>query len=480
MKKTLIIPLDSRPCNTAWLERLAAEAGVPALIYPRSRCGALHRGADFAGMMSMIEANIADCEYLLISADGLASGGLIQARLGLADPDRLSAELKVLGEYKKRYPELKIYVFDTLMRTSITAYDAESARHWSLVNEYSRLSGEEGAEESARLRYLEKTIPESVLNRYLRAREIKLRLNLYFLEQTAAGVVDYLIILQEDTAPRGIQKREQEIIADFIKEHGLGNKVKTHNGTDEGGLLLLAKIVNEKRRHSPRVYLLLPEQGVLEKTMLFEDRPFGENLRAMFETAGFVPANDPDSADFILAVYAEKENKDLDLSDFREVLPEKGPRYRAFVRELNNYLAAGKPAGLVDLLFPNGGSPELLGEIDYRALKVYSAWNTASNALGSALCEIAVLTSVPDADHEAFKNERIMDDCVYQYIVRRQVNRDLLASGHNIYDLGDLGPKVAARIAGEMEKYRFLVDNRRFRISLPWNRTFEIDIEVED
>lgn len=63
-------------------------------------------------MMSMIEANIADCEYLLISADGLASGGLIQARLGLADPDRLSAELKVLGEYKNVTRGLK-YMFST-------------------------------------------------------------------------------------------------------------------------------------------------------------------------------------------------------------------------------------------------------------------------------------------------------------------------------------------------------------------------------
>ncbi|MCK9536508.1 MAG: DUF4127 family protein [Bacilli bacterium] len=484
MKKICIIPLDSRPCNTVWLEHLANEAGLETVMYPRALCGTLHRGANFFEMMAMIEDNIADGSYLLISADGLCSGGLVQARLGEIDVEAVISRLKVFADYKKRYPDLKIYFFDTLMRTSITAYDKESSRYWALVNEYSRLYGRYhygcNHADYIKLQALEKLIPQALLSRYLRARQIKHRLNMHFLEWANQGIIDYLIILQEDASPEGIQKIEQEKIANYISDNKLETKVKTYNGTDEGGLLLLARIINEQYRLNPQIYLHRPYPDALNKIMLFEDRPFILNLEGMFKTVGFRFAADYNTADFILAVYTEKENYDLNLNRYQEVLPDKTFQYYRFIGELNDYLKTEKKVALVDLLFPNGGSPELLKAIDYKALQVYSAWNTASNAMGSALCEIAVLSANPKVNHNAFKYNRIMDDCIYQYDIRRKINQDLLADGYNIFDLKEHAAKVLARIAAEMEKYRFLVENRRFKLSLPWNRTFEIDIEVED
>ena len=484
MKKICIIPLDSRPCNTVWLEQLAREAGFATVMYPRSLCGNLHRGADFVGMMTMIKENVDDCDYLLLAADGLLSGGLVQARLGEIDVDAVLSGLSGFADYKKSNPRLRIYVFDTLMRTSITSYDKESSRYWSLVNEYSVLLGRYQSGALAvrpELAKLEKQIPPALLKRYLRARRIKHRLNMQMLKMVKNDIIDYLIILQEDTCPEGIQKIEQKKIEHYITVNNLGKRVKTYNGTDEGGLLLLARIVNECYRIKPKIHLFLPYKNALEKTMPFEDRLFIDNLRGMFETGGFVFVDDDVAADFILAVYTEKHNRDLDLNEFKEELPAvNAPEYQRFITGLNNYLKAGKNVALVDLLFPNGGSPQLLQAVLYRKLRVYSAWNTASNAMGSALCEIAVLCARPQVNHTLFRDGRILDDCIYQYYVRRRINQQLAMKGCNIFDLKGDSPEVTERISAEMEKYRYLVNNRRFTLSLPWQRTFEIDIEIEE
>ena len=484
MKNIIFIPLDSRPCNTAWIEQLAHEAGLKLLMYPRHLTGTLHKGANFNGMMSMIENNIKNCEYLIISSDGLASGGLVQGRLGLIDVNQRLSQLTILKEYKEIYPNLKIYVFDTLMRTSITTYDNESSIYWTKVNDYSNLVGEYyyslDIDIAKKIEDLEKEIPERILKQYLKARDIKHRLNMFFLECVKDDIIDYLIILQEDTSPIGIQKIEQEKIHSFINNNKLSKKVKTYNGTDEGGLLLLGKVINQLANIKPKIYVHLPYPNALERVMHFEDRPVIENLTGMFDTIGFEFCSNAEDADFILAIYTERENKYLNLNRYKDIPPIKNKEYKLFIKTLNTYLKEGKRLAFVDLFFPNGGSLDILEDINYQELKVYSAWNTASNSLGSALCEIAVLCANKNSDHNSFKNERILDDCVYQYIVRRHINKEALVLGYNIYDLGEKGVEITIKIIEAMAKYQYLVENKKFIIDLPWNRTFEIDIKMEE
>ena len=39
-----LIPLDSRPCNSLWLSRLAKIADTKLIMYPLSKCGTLEKG----------------------------------------------------------------------------------------------------------------------------------------------------------------------------------------------------------------------------------------------------------------------------------------------------------------------------------------------------------------------------------------------------------------------------------------------------
>ena len=141
-----LIPLDSRPCNTSWVVDLGKIGNLNIIMYPRNKCGYLHNGANLDDMLTWLDNNVSKMDYLIISSDGLSFGGLIQARKAQIDLDYALKRFEIFKEYKKKYPHLKIYMFDTCMRTSISAIDEESQFYWSKMNEYSLYRGSDGVE----------------------------------------------------------------------------------------------------------------------------------------------------------------------------------------------------------------------------------------------------------------------------------------------------------------------------------------------
>ncbi|HNZ51019.1 MAG TPA: DUF4127 family protein, partial [Bacilli bacterium] len=447
-------------------------------------CGDLLVGANFDQMLAWLDDEITDTDYLIVAADGLCSGGLVQARLGQIDAFAVMDRLEVFSEYKKRFPHLKIYVFDTIMRTSITALNKETEKYWGKMNEYSRLLGRtyffNDEKEKAKLQELLQEIPADMIATYTKARQVKHELNKFFLDLVNQQIVDYLLLLQEDSMPYGVQKIEQEVLQRMIKHQQLEKRVKFYNGTDEGGVVLLGKIILEIKKISPSLFVHLPHPDVLAKVMLFEDQLFSENLKQMLETMGFKTTDSWEQADFILSIYAEARNINLDTNSTIPILPTKDNQYHCYIKELNQFLHSHRPVALVDLLFPNGGSWDLLLDIDLKKLQVYSAWNTASNAMGSALCEIAAKIANPQKNNFKFRNERFLDDCLYQYIVRRTVNEKYLKKGYNVYHLGVNSDEVLSEIRMLMQQYDDWLGITNYRITLPWHRTFEAEIIIEE
>ena len=168
----------------------------------------------------------------------------------------------------------------------------------------------------------------------------------------------------------------------------------------------------------------------------------------MFKTIGLEETKNIDDASFVLALYAEEENTDLILDKYIEVPINKDDDYKEFVNKLNAIIKQ-KPVLFVDLFFPNGGSLELLEDINYKDLLGYSAWNTSSNALGTALCNaVAYLVNPNSKTNKAFLKERIMDDCIYQYVARRIVSEDLVNKGHSVYNLEEANEYLNDEVLG--------------------------------
>lgn len=483
MMKVGVVPLDSRPCNTSWLMQLGEAVNYQMIMYPISKCGTLHQGANIYNIVEWINSQAQKLDYLIISGDGFAFGGLIQAREARIHLEEVLPLLGVLKEIKEQYPKLKIYLFDTIMRTSISATNMETGKYWALMNQYSKAMGRyyflKKQEDLDQMHDLETKIPNGIIETYLKARRKKLDVTKYYLDLVRENVIDEMIILQEDSMPYGIQKKDQEELIQVVKNYGLTNKINFYNGTDEGGVVLLAKIMVENAKISGPVYVHTPEEAILEKCCLFEDRPLKENITNMFKTIGVSITNQLDEATIVFSIFARNINIDLDLNCYEELSLEQDEVYLNYIQSLKKIMET-HPVTLVDLYFPNGGSFELLQAIEYKKLVNYSAWNTASNSLGSAICAtVAYLVNGRNEILENFKKARMMDDCIYQYIARRKVNEQLLKRNVNIYDLGENGQEALEQIQQIMHEYDSLIDNQSYELTLPWNRTFEIEIEMK-
>lgn len=481
--KITVLPLDSRPCNHSWVKKFAKLSKLDLAIVPEEDCGNLKQGLDFLKYESWLLEETLTSDYLLVSIDGLVSGGLIQARKAMMEESEAFRTLALLAKIKKQNPSIKILAFDTIMRTSISTTDNATRIYWEKMNRFSKLKGkmyfDYSMETEEELDKLLKEIPEEIVNTYLLARNKKHQVNLKLCDLVKEGVVDQLLLLQEDSMNQGMQQIESDKLMKYVLQHGLEDKILLYNGTDEATVVLLGRALLKAKGLKPKVHVLLSDEQIKEKIMPFEDRELEKNYLNMMNFIGFESVA-YESAEYVLALYSEAmHDYDLDLESTREIKPELNEKFYEFIDKVNKAILDDKQVEFVDLLYPNGGSYELLERVDYSRLLGYSAWNTSSNSLGSALATIAV-HAYSSTDLRSFLYERIIDDCFYQTYARRQVNVNLLSENVNIYNMNEKEETEALKqINISLKKLVEQTLQTDFKVSLPWSRTFEIDIDVE-
>ena len=127
--KIIYIPVDNRPAHTSWMKKFADVANIDLIMPKYEDLGSLYKKIEPKVILDLIAGHIKDSNYIILSTDALFSGGLVQSRSGIQDFDEIneiSNELKALKALNK---DIKIYAFDTLMRTTITTTNLESAHH---------------------------------------------------------------------------------------------------------------------------------------------------------------------------------------------------------------------------------------------------------------------------------------------------------------------------------------------------------------
>lgn len=480
MRKIVFVPLDSRPCNTTWIEQFCARSSLELMMYPASLCGNLHKRSNQSEIEKFMLEQSKNADYLLIALDNYCSGGLVQSRLGDFDINQSKRIKTIFQQIKRINPIIKIYAFDTLMRTTVTSYGYESSVLWQQINRYSALKGllneKFDVNLHTELTSLISQINPNDLKRYNNARIKKFNMNQFYVELVHERVIDYLTIVQEDAVIKGIQTSEQCKLIAQINQLGVAKCVKLYNGTDEAAATLLAKIISEVYQLKPKVYIESNDSRMLDCTFPFEDRPFKINLDHLFDVIG-IKNSTLDSSDFVLAIFADDNQRNISLNDTEEVVLPNEQALINFTNQVNQHIGDGKRVAILDLSFPNGGYDKLILNLDYLNLSAYSAWNTATNSAGSLLCDMMCVL-LGDAT-KSFLKERIMDDCFYQYKVRRQVNEQLLKDNINMFDLGTFAEETLAKIRTLLSEYRDII-HCDFVVTLPWDRTFEIDIRMGD
>lgn len=480
--RIVVVPLDSRPCNHAWVEKYATMANVAVSIFDAKHAGNMHRGLDHKRLLPWVEEATKGADVLLVAADAVTSGGLIQARKAAMDVNAAVQRLTTLFEIARNNGVKSIYVMDTIMRTSITTKDLASHQLWKDINDYSHAAGmvyfTGDANWQETVERLKAKIPTKALQTYLNARQKKHFINQFLCRLTSFGVIDQLMLLQEDTKSGGIQAMENDVLRRLVAELDIADKASIYNGADEGTLALFAKAILDTHDTRPSIYVHFPNDALRQKVMPFEDRPVDENIQGLLDVIGITRTEEA-TADLLLGIYTEHEPYDLDLSAIDPIEPQRNAQYEAFVATMNRWPDTERIIGFVDLLHPNGGNETLLKDIDVLRFDAYSAWNTATNSLGSMLALLVVLWHNPTANRTDFLLERIIDDCLYQTHVRQVVNDAYLRNDINIHQLGDRTAKTEHWIHRELAERAARYTDRAFAITLPWKRTFELDIDME-
>ena len=469
------LPLDSRPCNLLFPGQLAAWCGHECIV--PSAMDFFTAPASFEDSRDFLLHETEHADALVVSAEHLCFGSLLESRNDRIPEQEALQRLEVLREIRTRRPEMPVHVYSVLMRSSVSALAAGDLKLHRAMTDYSfytdRASQTGSQEDARRARQAFEQLPPEVVSRYRQARRRNHAVNMRCAEMTEAGVFDSLLLLQEDSEPYGFHKTEQRVLA---QKYGLLPRLWMHNGTDEGGALAVMKTIVQKHPLPPvAVRFLGWKDGAF--IARYEDRPFGENVWDSLDYAGLQTS---DNAPDVLAVCCPPDGVQTDWPT-----PAHAEGLEKEADEIVQLAQEGRNVYVLDVTRANGGAPALMQAVFRRApdlpLAGYSAWNTASNSLGTAIAQM-MSDRAAGTINRAFLWERLLDDLAYQGVVRGELNDELEAAGEDLLHLKN--PQDAERrLREKMESY--LAKEPMFAhapgcmVSLPWGRTFEAEVRVK-
>ncbi|MBQ9134939.1 MAG: DUF4127 family protein [Lachnospiraceae bacterium] len=494
--KTLLIPLDERPCNYYFPQMVAAsQKKVELLVPPKELLGRKKEPADSKAIAAFLEENIENCDNLVLSVDMLLYGGLIPSRLHHLTEGEAIERLQVIRRLKQKNPNMKIYGFHCIMRAPSYNSAEEEPDYYEeygyalfrrkYLLDYKRRHGLEEAEKKE----LEGIrIPEEIIMDYETRRDFNTRMNLEVVHYLEEGYIDFLVIPQDDSSPYGYTAISQKCVIDAVKQKHLEQKVMIYPGADEVAMSLLARAYNEYLGIEPKVYAFYA--SVLGPTIVpnYEDRPMLESLKSHIRVCKAKLVEQAKEADVILAInspgkimqeaYVKENDLDISYTSYRN-LPD-------FAYRIKDYAEEGYPVALCDSAFSNGGDLQLIQYLDSMnvldKLISYAGWNTNCNSLGTTLAQ-AFIGDKKNKKHLCY---RIIEDVLYQAVVREEiVENELGKMGLSYFCLGDKQPLIEGMIKERLQKqYDRLKIGGTYPVTIqgihmPWYRMFEIGMEIE-
>ena len=466
--KITVLPMDNRPPNYKFLKELATIYNLNIELPPENRLGFYMSPGNMEWLKDWLVKQSGD--VFIISTEMLCYGGLIASRENWNSYSGAAENLSAIEKIKERNPNSKILLSSIIRRASISVFSSETRDYWEEMNEYLKnMNG--GA-----LIKKEKSIPvflEKYVDEYWTLRERNHKINRDCIEYVKRGIAEVLVLAQEDTFENGPQVKEIEILSDLVNGNGPSEKVFIHNGADEVLQELLIRSFN-----STFVDLFFDSEKTKNKVMDFEDRSFKKNVESHMKLTGF--RKDKNSGVSILISGSEPE------------------KTKKLIKKMDK---SKEEIYLLDVFKANGSNPELIDQViseKFERLLGFSAWNTASNSLGTLLCMAAGKEDKSYLNLYKFFMERLVDDHLYQGIYRDKLENSLIGNNEDIYKVRE-NSKIFSKFRDEIffpEANRFLKNNflnkkiivneeeyvvssvSLDKFSLPWNRSFECSVDV--
>lgn len=510
MKKILYVPLDERPCNYAFPQRIAAvRDDVEVIAPPMSIMGKKKQKADFEKIWEFVENTYMDCDAAVLSGETMFYGGLLQSRLHHMEESEKEKLIERIRALKAKKPDGKLYMFQLIMRTPKYSSSEEEPDYYEKFGEsifkraYLLDKAERdglSVEEQSELDKILSTLPQEYVDDYETRRAYNVDMNVRMLSLVKEGIVDLLYIPQDDSSEYGYTAKDQKIVGRYIAENRLQQKVYIYPGADEVGATMLSKAIIQMMDWKIKAYPFYASTLGPQVIPSYEDRPMLESLKSHCMAAGVEIVEDRNEAEYILAVNCPGKLMQESFSQFdfdgypKDVTYSSWRNLNWFVNELSKDIAAGRKVIMADCAYCNGGDLELIALLDeYQILdKIvsYKGWNTHCNTLGTSIAQ-GVFSHGLESGNKKIKENiiyHVLDDALYQSAVRSELTIRFEETGEATYfNLGNNQAEIEkeagermVELFNESIRHSFSdMEITKCKVDNPWNRLFEIGIDLE-
>lgn len=504
--KILFIPHDDRPISYHQTVDVLRQAGYEMLLPPQELLSNATNMGHPDELWQWLQENAKAADSAVIASDSMLYGGLIPSRKHEVTEEKLMQRVERFAQLRKEHPRLRIYVFDSLMRTpemgnegNIEEPDYYGKYGWDFF-QYSRLADKQemmglSKDEEKQLAAYQKAIPAEYMQDWAGRRAKNLAATKRLMDYARDGIINYLILGRDDNAPLCQTHRENRQILAYAKENNLPRtKFLSMPGIDEFNVLLLSRAVNDMQFEMPFVYVDYNQGKGGDTVPAFSDEKISSSVDAAIAIAGGLKVPHPARADFVLLVNTDEQGKTLNTHncypDGNKFQPQLKPNENTMylVRKVSDYVAKGYPVGIADIRYSNGADNALMEQLRKKdllfKLQSYSGWNTATNSTGFALGTGMLAPKMTEQGKNKLLTIRYLDDWAYQANVRTIVGSELVQKfGNAMYYLSLQDKLGFAEQRNSELMWDFAVKNlpqytyaQGFTVKNPWLRMFECDI----
>lgn len=493
-KTILYVPQDDRPVDYEYTVSTAEAAGYQVLTPP----GQYLSGMNFHGspdkLMAWVDANAGKADAMVLSIDSLVYGGLVDSRKHNLPMETLTARLEKVEALHKSHKNVPIYVFSTVMRSPWAGgkgvepdyYLTMGSDIYQLASLQAKMD-EEGLNPQERNDWfaIMRRVPMEYLQDWYNRRRKNMSINYRLIDDARKGVFTYYSLGHDDNSvstQSSLESKYLEMAGTGIPKTAFGS----FPGADQLGLLLITRASNDFNNYHPKITVIYPLGGGEKTVPRYDGQAIGKTIASHVEAIGGTMV-DNERPDLLLAVNTPLTTSTTESANF-ENFPIMLQSTRDFLTQIEKAVNLDIPVSIVDMAFSNGSDNTLVyglyqDKMMYR-LAAYNGWNTASNSVGYGIAQ-GVLSKYMTADaHRDMLTTQYLDNWAYQANVRDYIYRmqQKLEAGVVTQYYPTLNEELQSRTKEQLQRYASTylgIDPKTVDVTLPWQRLFEVYVDVK-
>ncbi|QVK18368.1 DUF4127 family protein [Mycoplasmatota bacterium] len=498
-KKIILIPLDERPCNQEFQKLLTIDTDYEVLTPPLEYLGLQKKPGDIDKIWNWLHKEVKNAFGLILSIDTLLYGGLVPSRLHNQGVEELLKRIDDLKAIKTDNKDLKIYAFDTIMRTPSYSSDDEEPDYYNVwgkdIHDFGALTHKvevNVASESDKqlLSEIKSRLPMEFYQDYTDRRKKNVEVTKRIIDFVKDETIDFMVIPQDDATPFGLTAKDQIVIRQYIHDQKTQLKAYMYPDADGVANTLLARLINVDKGIRPSFYVKYASEAGKLVIPCLEDRHIIETIKYQILAVNGVLTSCVENADVVLMINVAPKMFDVRFSYL------KGIEHDVF-RNLIEYIEYAdyavntlkKPVIIGDVAYANGSDLELVDLIYQKGLTYklagYAAWNSSSNSLATAIAQGIIYNIYGKTkSHLEFLAMRFIEDAGYQSIVRQIVVDQLPSMGMDFFNIDGPRGKVATMVKEGLQKYINEELPKEYPVKIvecyqPWSRMYEVGLKVK-